>query len=77
MILGDTFMEIDRGKRLRRCTGLLEKGRLCPRGSDKDSKEATETLNLLIVAALTADLTSDKKNAIPFRSGMRLNARPS
>jgi hypothetical protein len=55
----------------------LRRTRLCLRGSNKVSEAATEALNLLIVAVLTADFARDNKNVILFRGGTRLNARRS
>jgi hypothetical protein len=45
----------------------LRKARLCLQGGDKVSEEATEALDLLIVAVNTAELTRFQREVIPFR----------
>jgi hypothetical protein len=49
----------------------LRNARLCLRGGDKVSEEAAEALDLLIVAAVTAELTRNQRKVIPFRNGFR------
>lgn len=46
----------------------LREARLCLRGEDKVSEEATEALDLLIVAVITAEFTRGQRKVIPFRA---------
>ena len=46
----------------------LRNARQCLEGSDKVSREATEALDLLIVAVITADFTREQRKIVPFRS---------
>lgn len=54
----------------------LRKARLCLQGGDKVSEEATEALDLLIVAVNTADLTRGRRKVIPFRPVTDRRPRP-
>jgi hypothetical protein len=51
----------------------LRNARQCLEGSDKVSREATEALDLLIVAVITADFTREQRKIVPFRSFSPLN----
>lgn len=46
----------------------LRSARLCFQGEDKVSEEATEALDLLIVAVTTAELARNQRNIVPFRA---------
>ena len=55
----------------------LRSARLCLQGGDKVSEEATEALDLLIVAVTTAELVRDQRNVIWFPHTAIRHLRPS
>ena len=55
----------------------LRSARLCLQGSDKVSEEATEALDLLIVAVTTAEIVRDQRNVVWFPDVATRHPQPS
>ncbi|WP_311028789.1 hypothetical protein [Mesorhizobium koreense] len=55
----------------------LRSARLCLQGRDKVSEEATEALDLLIVAVTTAEIVRDQRNVVWFPDVATRHPQPS
>jgi hypothetical protein len=55
----------------------LRNARLCPQRGDEISEEATEALDLLITAVVTAELVRAQRNVIWFPNVGSRHLRPS